>query len=89
MTTATATAKTAPTPDLPMLQRQLAELLDREAIRSVLYEYCRAADRGDAALMKACYHPDGTDDHGFFVGRGWDFADYVVPILAQLERSIH
>jgi hypothetical protein len=68
---------------------RLGELLDREAIRSVLYDYCRAVDRGDAALMKACYHPDGTDDHGFFVGSGWDFADYVLPLLAQLECSIH
>lgn len=65
------------------------ELMDREEIRTVLYEYCRAVDRGDAALMKACYHPDGTDDHGFFVGNGWAFADYVLPILAQLETSIH
>lgn len=68
---------------------RLGELLDREAIRSVLYDYCRAVDRGDTALMKACYHPDGSDDHGFFVGCGWDFADYVLPILVQLECSIH
>lgn len=67
----------------------LRELLDKEAIRTVLYDYCRAVDRGDAQLMKSCYHPDGTDDHGFFSGRGWDFADYVLPILAQLDRSIH
>jgi ketosteroid isomerase-like protein len=71
------------------LTAQLRDLADREAIRGVLYDYCRAVDRGDAALMKACYHPDASDDHGFFVGKGWDFADYVLPILAQLERSIH
>lgn len=72
-----------------VMQRQLRALMDREAIRQVLYDYCRAVDRGDAALMKACYHPDGSDDHGFFVGRGWDFAEYVLPRLAQLECSIH
>lgn len=77
------------TEDAPTLHSQVSELLDREAIRGVLYDYCRAVDRGDAALMRACYHPDGTDDHGFFVGNGWDFADDVLPILAQLERSIH
>jgi hypothetical protein len=55
----------------------------------VLYDYCRAVDRGDAELLKSCYHPDGSDDHGFFSGRGSDFADYVLPILAQLDRSIH
>lgn len=68
---------------------QLGALVDRESIRGVLYDYCRAVDRGDMALMKACYHHDATDDHGFFVGRAWDFAEYVLPILAQLELSIH
>lgn len=67
----------------------LRDLLDREAIRTVLYDYCRAVDRGDAELLKSCYHPDGTDDHGFFSGRGWEFADYVLPLLAELDRSIH
>ena len=75
--------------DTDYLHLQLRELVDREQIRDLLHRYCRAVDRGDAALMKSCYHEDGTDDHGFFVGRGWDFADYVLPILAQLERSIH
>lgn len=76
-------------PDIDYLRLQLSELIDREQVRDLLHRYCRAVDRGDAALMKSCYHEDGTDDHGFFVGRGWDFADYVLPLLAQLERSIH
>jgi hypothetical protein len=71
------------------LQTYVEALLAREAIRDVLYRYCRAVDRGDIELLKSCYHPDGRDDHGFFSGRGWDFADYVMPILAQLELSIH
>lgn len=70
-------------------EKLLRELADREAIREVLYRYCRAVDRGDLALMKSCYHADACDDHGFFVGNGWDFADYVLPILAELECSIH
>jgi hypothetical protein len=70
--------------------RQLVRgLLDREVIRTVLYDYCRAVDRGDAELMKSCYHPDATDDHGFFSGNAWEFVDYVLPLLAQLDRSIH
>lgn len=71
------------------IRAQVKKLTDREAIRDVLQNYCRAVDRGDIDLMKSCYHVDGTDDHGFFVGRGWDFADYVLPLLAQLEVSIH
>jgi 3-phenylpropionate/cinnamic acid dioxygenase small subunit len=71
------------------LEERLAALLAKEEIRDVLYRYCRAVDRGDLELMKSCYHPDARDDHGFFSGLAWDFADYVLPILAQLELSIH
>lgn len=67
----------------------LGVLIAKEEIRDVLYKYCRAVDRGDLELMKYCYHPDARDDHGFFVGRGWDFADYVMPLLSRLELSIH
>lgn len=71
------------------LEEMISVLSAKEEIRDVLYRYCRAVDRGDIELLKSCYHPDGRDDHGFFSGRGWDFADYVLPILAQLELSIH
>jgi hypothetical protein len=69
--------------------KHLRELMDHEEIRALLFRYCRAVDRGDLALLKSCYHPDSTDDHGFYSGSGWDFAEYVLPILSQLDRSIH
>lgn len=74
---------------LEQMQASLRDLQAREEIRNVLYRYCRAVDRGDKELLKSCYHPDGRDDHSFFSGLGWDLADYVLPILAQLELSIH
>lgn len=71
------------------LAAELERLGAKERIRDVLYRYCRSVDRGDVELMKSCYHPDARDDHGFFCGSGHDFADYVMPILAQLVCSIH
>lgn len=62
----------------PPLRAQLAALAHREAIRQVLHDDRRAADRGDAARMKACCHPDATDGHGCFVG-GPAFADDLLP----------
>ena len=49
------------------------ELPDREAIRDVIHQYSRGADRRDVELMKDCYYPDGTDQHTFFSGNGWEF----------------
>ncbi|MEV4129745.1 nuclear transport factor 2 family protein [Nocardia sp. NPDC049707] len=71
------------------LELRIAALEDKEAIRDVLYRYARAADRCDIDLFKSCYHPDGTDIHWFYNGNAHDFADYVVPLLAQIANSQH
>jgi ketosteroid isomerase-like protein len=42
----------------------IQEVLDREAIRDVIYRYCRAIDRQDAELLRSCYHEDAIEDHG-------------------------
>ncbi len=52
-------------------------------IRRRLLEYCRGIDRCDAALVASVYHPDGTDDHGSFVGLGSDFAVYATDALRR------
>jgi hypothetical protein len=68
----------------------LQRLLDEHAIRRRLLEYCRGVDRLDADLVRGVYHPDGTDDHGSFVGLGVDFADYVVRRLGETcEATMH
>jgi ketosteroid isomerase-like protein len=71
------------------LERQLGDLADREAIRNIIHRYCRAADRCDLEAFKACYWPDGHDDHGFFGGNAHEFCDYVIPVLQKIEASIH
>ena len=58
-------------------------------IKDILNRYARAADRCDVDLMKACYHPDAIDDHGFFSGNAWDFCDFVIKKLRELDLSVH
>lgn len=41
----------------------IQQLLDKEAIREVLWQYCRAIDRLDADLLRSVYWPDAYDDH--------------------------
>lgn len=49
-------------------QFQLTRIADREAIRDVMYAYCRGVDRRDLSLIKTAYHEDAFDDHGNFSG---------------------
>ena len=59
-------------------------LLDKQAIAEVLYAYCRAVDRADLELLRACYHPDATEDHGgTFIGSAADYIANIAPILPR------
>jgi len=71
------------------LEEEVRDLRDREAIREVVHRYCRAVDRCDLELLKSCYHADGFDDHGFFAGNAHRFAEYVIPVLEQIDSSVH
>ncbi|MCU1456385.1 MAG: nuclear transport factor 2 family protein [Actinomycetia bacterium] len=57
-----------------MLERLAAEA----EIHRVLNRYAHAVDRGDEAMVRSVYHPDGIDEHGaYFTGLGRDFGAYV------------
>jgi ketosteroid isomerase-like protein len=65
----------------------LEMLLDKQEIYEVLMRYCRALDRGDAEELAKVYHEDGIDDHGFWKGRGVEFAKYITEMLAGQAPS--
>jgi hypothetical protein len=61
---------------------ELRALLDKQAITEVLLSYSRAVDRGDEALLRACYHTDATEDHGgSFLGPASDYIEAILPAL--------
>lgn len=71
------------------MNHDLELLLAERAISRVLHLYSRAADRYDLAAMRACYWPEGTDDHGGYNGDLDGFMQYVGPALDRFERTSH
>lgn len=63
---------------------EIRALLDRQAIQDVLVSYCRAVDRADLDLLRSCYHPDATENHGgTFEGAATAYIDSIAPILPR------
>ena len=61
-----------------------AEMADREALRDLLYRYCRGIDRCDEEMLRGTYWPDGTDDHIAYVGPAPEFIDFALKGLKEL-----
>lgn len=67
----------------------LQGLLDREAIREVMYAYCRGIDRCDETALRSAYWPDATDRHGAYSGSAAGFIDHAVKARTNGPRMIH
>jgi len=68
---------------------RIARVVDQQEIADVIYRYCRGIDRCDFELVRSCYHPDATDDHGDFRGGVDDFIVFVQQGLPRFERTMH
>lgn len=68
---------------------RLATLLDQQEITDVCLRYCRGIDRRRFDLVRSCYHPDGTDDHGDYQGGIDGFIEHVETQTARWERTMH
>ncbi len=57
----------------------LTELADRQAIRDLIYTYCRAVDRLDIPLGHSIWHDDGYADYGadYYQGPGRGVIDTI------------
>jgi hypothetical protein len=64
----------------------LRQLADRQAIRDLIYTYCRAVDRLDIPLGHSIWHEDGYADYGadYYQGPG----KAVIDKICQQHRSL-
>lgn len=65
------------------MDKQLQQLLDKQAISEVIQRYCRTMDWLDEPGQASCYWPDAQVDFGFFAGP----ADEFVPMVMEHERA--
>lgn len=71
-------------------QRQLDELMAKDAIREQIYNYARGLDRMDRDLAVGVWHPDGTAHYiGTYDGTGAGFVDWVWPRHEALVAHSH
>jgi len=71
------------------MSRDLELLIAERAIERVILSYSRAVDRYDFDALSDCYWPEGTDDHGSFLGVAADFVEWNKSALARFERTSH
>ena len=67
----------------------LATLIARAEITDVLTRYVRGADRNDWDLVRRCYHPDATDDHGLYSGGVDGLMEFLATLAATLTTTSH
>lgn len=62
---------------------------DKLECRELVTLLARGVDRCDADIMRSCFHPDATDDHGAFKGTAEEFVQWVMPVLDSMKRTQH
>jgi hypothetical protein len=71
------------------MDRQLAELVDRDTIRRALVSLARGEDRRDAAMITAALWPDSITDYGVFQGTFDEYLAWVVPGADAITNTQH
>lgn len=68
---------------------RLDVLESKDAIQKVLFDYARANDRVDEALLRGCFWPESKHHHGGFNGLSTDFVGFALKILNSVKYTAH
>ena len=71
------------------MKKTIEDVIAEAAIRDVQMRYCRACDRMDFELLRACFHGDATTDYGFFGGTVDEFIASAEAALPGFEVTTH
>ena len=67
-------------------EKHLRKIIDKDAIRDLVYSYCQSIDRRDYAKMRALYWEDGRDEHG--VNPSGEVEDFIGMIEGFYAQAI-
>ena len=73
--------------DLEQLRRDVAYLMDRQAILDCIASHARGHDRHDSQMLTAAYHDDGYDEHGNAINAGPKYAEWINPVHAAGSQN--
>lgn len=70
---------------------EIGAVVDKQAIRDLIYTYCRAVDRQDISLGHSVWHDDGYADYGadFYQGPGRGVIDTICMQSGHLLSQSH
>ena len=68
---------------------RLEIMADKLECMELIARLAKGIDRCDADMVRACFHPDATDDHGAFKGAAEEFIEWVMPLLHSMKRTQH
>jgi hypothetical protein len=68
---------------------EIQQIVDREAIREILFRYCRGVDRKDRAKLEQVYWPDAIDDHVHVTLSGPAYVDHVLRATGEMRTAHH
>jgi SnoaL-like domain len=71
------------------LDGRLQTLLDKQDIQECVLKASRAMDRHDAELWAEAWHPDGTDDHGGWIGPASEFIHKSLLNVPRWRKHYH
>lgn len=71
------------------MDEALELVVAERAIYKVLCRCSRGSDRGDLELVRSCYWPDATDDHGPYKGDVDGFIAFLETTMTRFERTCH
>jgi ketosteroid isomerase-like protein len=73
--------------ELDQLRRDVAYLMDRQAILDCIASHAHGHDRHDAAILTEAYHDDGFDEHGNAINAGPEYAEWINPVHAAGSQN--